>query len=309
MISFCRQSADHKQHMLLFGGGLIGSAIHNVICKGPAWRATRIDWKWDDLPQRQQVAAQIETDVRGSERIDIVWAAGISGFASTDADMEAESAHVAEIAGLAQKLAARGHQIVFHLFSSIGGLHEGQRAIGPQSVVATRRPYGRGKLTQESLIEKLGSASTIIPRIYRPSSVYGYARAGRRGLFATMIASMLSYRPIEIYGSVHTLRDYVFAPDIGVFVVESLDRPPSPALEFIASGKPTGVTEAITVLERLLDRRAFCRFSSAPHNMLDMTVHRTAIPTSLPRTPLLIGVASVLQNMSRSVICQPYEQR
>lgn len=309
MISFCRQTEHHKQHMLLFGSGLIGSAIRDAICKAPAWRAVRMNWMWNDPIQRQLVAAQIETAVSGSERIDIVWAAGISGFASTEADMAAESAHVAEIAGLAQKLATRGHQIVFHLFSSLGGLHEGQCAIGPQSVAVTRRPYGRGKQTQESLIEKLGSTSTIFPRIYRPSSVFGYARAGRRGLFATMIASMLSYRPIEIYGSVHTLRDYVFAPDIGVFVGETLDRPPSAALEFIASGKPTSVTEAITVIEQLLDRRAFCRYSSAPHNMLDMTVHRAAIPASLPRTPILIGVASVLQHMSRSVICQPYEPR
>lgn len=307
MILYERDADGEKRHILLFGSGLIGSAIDAAVRRQRRWAARPVAWSWHDRVQRATVAAEISRRIKGASRIDIIWAAGISGFASGDPDMAAETAQVGEILALTRQLAQTNDQLVFHLFSSLGGLYEGQRSIGSQSAAIAKRPYGRGKIEQERLVGALGG--NITPRIYRPSSVYGYTSGGRRGLFATMIASMIAYRPIEIYGSAHTLRDYVFAPDIGAFVAHSLEMAPTRATELVASGKPTSVTETIATLERLVDRRALCRYASAPHNALDMTVQRIALPAALPRTPLLVGIASVFQQMSRSLICQPYQPR
>lgn len=305
---YTRQAHANARYLLLFGSGLIGSAIDWALRKQQLWSVESLQWQWNDPDQRAAVAAFLPTRITDAERVDIIWAAGVSGFGSSDSDMELETAQLAEVAQVAYALTGHCGQIVFHLLSSMGGLHEGQRGIGVHSAPAARRAYGRGKLAQEQLVMSLGHR--IVPQIYRASSVYGYTRTGRRGLFAAMIAAMLQHRPINVYGSACTLRDYVYAPDIATFIANAVADPPVLAApKFLASGKPTSVIEAVATLERLLERRLYCRYDSAPHNALDMTVQMSALPVGLPRTPLSIGVASVARDISRNLICLPHQTR
>lgn len=300
MISYTAAGRRGPRKVLLFGNGLIGSAIDGALRGQRRWEARTVAWRWTDRAQRAAAAMDLFEGVDQSERVDLIWAAGVSGFGSSDHEMSQETDHVAEVAKLAVQLTHRSDHVAFHLFSSLGGLYEGQCAIERESVANPRRPYGRAKLCQESLIKNIGHG--IIPRIYRPSSVYGIAQHGRRGLFAAIAAAIVQQKPLTIYGSANTLRDYVFAQDIGTYIAHTLAADTiAPATEVLASGKPTSVAEAIFAMETQFGRRLYCRFDSAPHNSLDMTVRMSALPQNLPRTALPIGIASVFFNVSRSL--------
>jgi len=300
-----RSTGGKNRHYLVFGGGLVGAAIDEAIARGGHWQATAMRWDWTDADQRRAQLAALPGLMGESARIDIIWAAGVSGFSSTDADMATETGHVAEVAALARTLSDQCPIVAFHLFSSIGGLFEGQSWIGAESQPRALRPYGRGKLEQEAMV--LDLAPGIVPRIYRPSSVYGFTPNGRRGLFAAIIASTLTNRPAVIFGSPHTLRDYVFAQDIGDFLAGTLARPlTGETVMLLASGKPTSLSEAIATIEAQIGRRYYGRFDKAPHNALDMTVRMTALPPGLRRTPLRLGINLVHQSMLRSLISEAH---
>lgn len=292
--------------MLLFGSGLIGSAVAQSLCSA-GWSDQSLPWDWNDRAQRDAQSTVLSTSVGDATRIDIIWAAGVSGFASSTADMQAETMHVEEVASMARVLAQRSACVTFHLFSSIGGLHEGQSRIGPGSPTSARRPYGEGKLAQESHVLALADFK-IVPRVYRLSSVYGYARNGRRGLFPAMIAAMLRNRSLVVFGAPSTLRDYVFANDIGDYIATTLDGssfPSEPSVEFLASGKPTSLDEAIVAVEAEVGRRLYRRFMSSPHNSANITVKMSARPREMPRTPLAMGLSLMHHRMLRSFVCDP----
>ena len=300
MILYAGTGRQMNRHILVFGNGLIGSAINSALRSQHRWERHIVAWPWHERSGRQ-LAASLSIDlIRESHRIDLVWAAGTSGFGSTDADMALETDHLSEVAELAVILAKRSDQFIFHLFSSLGGLCEGQRLIDRKAAPSPRRAYGLGKMRQEQLVDGLGDH--IVPRVYRPSSVYGVAHRGRRGLFASAAMAMLQQKPLTVYGSANTLRDYVFARDIGTYVARLMtEQTVESDTVILASGKPTTVTEAIFAMETLFGRRLYCRYESSPHNSLDMTVRMSALPSALPHTALSVGIASVLQHVARSL--------
>ena len=304
---YARQRGTGVHYALLYGSGVIGSAIDHAISQQRAgWNREVLPWPWADSAGRATQSEVLSGRIGEADRIDVVWAAGASGFTSTDEAMAGELSCVAQVANLTGCLARRSRQTAFHLFSSAGGLFEGQAWIGPYSCARPERPYGRGKLRQEQLVMSLTDG--VVPKIYRPSSVYGYTRHARRGLFTAMVTAILRNQPLVIYGAPGTLRDYVFSRDIGQHVAAALTRPIDGAgIAFLASGKPTSLAEAITTIETQLGRRLYHRYDSAPNNALNMTIHASAIPARFPRTPLAEGVALLLQNISKELLSVPYE--
>lgn len=300
MIWQTRSGRGNPHHALIFGGGLIGSAINDALRQQQQWASRVVPWSWGDGAQRAAVGQSLLAQMSDAGRIDVVWAAGVSGFASTNEDMDLEHRLMSETADLACHLATPSRQVVFHLFSSLGGLFEGQSPIDRDTVALARRSYGEGKIRQEQMIGSLGKG--IITRIYRPSSVYGFAPNGRRGLFSAVVDAISRNKTLTVYGSANTLRDYVFAPDIGDYVARNLiDDNISSSIDILASGKPTALSEAIFMIETMFNKRLYCRYDSAPHNSLDLTVRMSAIPKALRRTPLPEGIFSIFRGMAREL--------
>ncbi len=52
MKCLARGASTDAQHVLLFGSGLIGSAIETAILKQGAWRSQRMDWTWSSPDRR-----------------------------------------------------------------------------------------------------------------------------------------------------------------------------------------------------------------------------------------------------------------
>lgn len=179
----------------------------------------------------------------------------------------------------------------FHLVSSAGGLFEGQVAVGRDAAPRPLRPYGEGKLRQEQLVsaeDRLGRR-----RIYRPSSVFGYAPRARRGLIAALIAAAVQSRTARIMGSMTTQRDYVFARDVGRHISAAILSPGDAPIRtsVLAQGRPTAIFEVIRLIEAQISTPVLLRLDPHPENGRDNTFLQSVLPKGFRPTRLPEGIA------------------
>lgn len=295
----------------LFGSGLIGSAIERPLRRRANWLVETRPYAWDDDVLRTVQLEAIKTAVlersagRGS-RFDLIWAAGVSGFGAAPEVVSREVARVAELRNAAAELADRDRslRVVFHLVSSAGGLFEGKTHVGADTEPAPLRPYGAAKLQQEQLVHTLEGAAEVL--IYRPASIYGFERGARRGLFATLVANALANRTTLINGLERTLRDYVYAGDVGRYVASKVLGGPSGGTTFLlASGKPTSMFEVIALIERLLARRMYRRFEPQATNALNLSFAQSGLPADWATTPLAEGLALLNAKIQADIVRRP----
>jgi UDP-glucose 4-epimerase len=229
----------------------------------------------------------------------MVWAGGAGGFASDAAAMTRETALLGEILRFMEVLweAAPGAARAAHAMSSAGGLFEGVTQVGADTPPAPRRAYGEGKLAQEEMLGALDPS--VDARLYRPSSVYGFAGSARVGLVTALIGDALSGRTTRIVGNPSTLRDYVAAGDIGRFVAARLRAPgPRPARPYLlARGRSASMVEVIGHVEAALGLRLRLRYDPRPSNALDMSFRPSALPPGWAQRDLRTGVALTAMRM------------
>lgn len=302
LLRWAKSSTVSPGVVLLFGSGLIGTAIVSALrCSSAQASAQRLAWSWP-LPNASEVLA-VETAALQALRkcpdadFSVIWAAGRTGFGSDEEAMADEFIALDRVAKISRLIgdgiSPKSRKFV-HI-SSAGGLFEGQVACGQGTVPQPLRPYGRGKLLQEQFIRAdPGLGSRLI---LRPSSVYGYARGARRGLVSTLVVSTLKHSSATIFGSLLTLRDYIYAPDIGRFVAGRLIKPrPSEGLVLtdtcvLASARPATVFEIVRLVERGLGRALAMSIDPRPDNARDNTFMPSALPDDFQPTGLEEGVA------------------
>ncbi len=288
--------------VLLFGSGLIGTAIFSALLGGSVHAsAKRFGWSWP-LPtateiQTVELAALQALAERPDADFSVIWAAGRSGFGSDEKAMADELMALDRVLQVAKLI---GNRMVpesrkFIHVSSAGGLFEGQVACGKETVPRPLRSYGHGKLSQEQIIRTDSGLGHRL--ILRPSSVYGYVPGARRGLVATLIASSIQHSTATIFGSLLTLRDYIYAPDIGRFVAKRLSKPMpsedaiSTETCLLASARPASLFEIIRLVEGGLGRGLAMRIDPRPENARNNTFLPSALPEDFQPTRLQEGVA------------------
>jgi nucleoside-diphosphate-sugar epimerase len=288
--------------VLLFGSGLIGGAIASVVQRvGVGVVARRFDWSWprpDPAQVRAVEAAAMEAlAAREGAGVTVIWAAGRSGFGSGPDDMAGEFVALEHVLQTARRVGAAlpPDQRAFVHVSSAGGLFEGQVACGLDTEPVPLRPYGHGKLAQEDRVradEDLGRRL-----ILRPSSVYGYTPGARRGLVAAFVTAAVQQRHATIFGSLTTLRDYVYAPDVGHFVAMRLLRPASDRSGvstetcFLASARPASIFEIVRLVEGCLGKTLTLRIDPRPDNARNTSFLPSVLPEGFRPTRLQEGVA------------------
>lgn len=223
----------------------------------------------------------------------MVWTAGITGFGSSTEDSNAELAQLEEVANWAGSLQQAGHAVTFHLTSSAGGLFEGQSHVTDQSVPAPQRPYGTGKLQQESVLRTVADRTGMTARIYRPSSVYGYVPGRRMGLITVVIRNTLLGEPIMLTGSTETLRDYVLADDIGRHLARQvMAKGDAPLMNLLASGQAVTIGDILARVERVLGMAPDVQKAASQDNAAHMSFAPEALPADWVSTPLDEGIAA-----------------
>jgi UDP-glucose 4-epimerase len=296
--------------VLLFGSGLIGGAVADAFRRAvPSIRIRRLAWTWPkpdhiEVATVEKAARQVLA-VRKGARLSVVWAAGRSGFGTSVDGMADEFGAFEQVCTTARRLGAnlpRGHLTFVHV-SSAGGLFEGQVACGRDAVPAPLRPYGDGKLAQECAVLRDDALGSRL--ILRPSSVYGYGRSGRRGLISTLVAAGIQRRRASIVAALPTLRDYLFAPDIGQFIAAELLKPFSRSKDeaitktvLLASGRPASVFEILRLVEAQVGTSLYLNVDPRPENARYNTFLSSALPEGFRPTSLEEGVARTAAAMS-----------
>lgn len=227
---------------------------------------------------RNLVKKGINHDPTTTNRVDFVWSAGKGGFGMSQNETLPEMDSFFEVVEMVISVLRENPSCLvrFHMLSSAGGLFEGQRNVNSASLPAPGRPYGFLKLAQEKF---LGDCDGLIQFIYRPTSIYGFAGLNRRlGLIPTLLWNGSRNKVSTIFGAPETLRDYVWAGDVGAFIARMIASKASSSDHFVlASGKPSALFEIFNHIEKILNKRLFCHYikngGNADHNTFSMNTH------------------------------------
>jgi len=300
--------AGEEQVIALFGAGLIGSAVVRAIMQEGMPSAITLPFSWKDPDRREDdLTSMRETMLRtmaGSVRhVEVVWTAGPAGFGAGWAEVEEELAAFERVVRICLLLrdtfpTAR-HR--FHMMSSAGGIFEGQRFVGKQALPTPCRPYGHLKLEQEQRAKRL--PASIVPFIYRASSVYGLGLfGGRAGLIVTLIKSAKQYSPSHIVGRLDTIRDYVLVNDIGKFVAQCMNKAAKQPERFLlASGRATAVSEVLGIVSKVIGRPLYLKIDAAPSNASHFSYRKSALPDDWFPTDLETGIKQVARQLASSI--------
>lgn len=291
---------------MVFGTGLVGSSIVDALQRsGHLSYKQTLHWSWPDPTGAQTRAVEAAfndyIDHQPSSHITIIWAAGRSGFGSSEEDMSSEYRAFCGVLTLARTLVPNSGDTTasFIHISSAGGLLEGQIACDKNTLPRPIRAYGHGKLKQETaLLEETGIGRRLI---VRPSSVFGYVAHGRLGLVSALISAAIRHREAVIFGAFSTQRDFIFAPDIGCYIAQKIviTSPETKDVEkvIIASGRPASVFEIIKTVEDVVGAPLYLKIDARPDNALDNNFRSSALPPGFIPTPLRQGIEHTKSEM------------
>lgn len=298
---------EHPKLILLLGSGLIGSAIERELAShfSPQQYSVSINWLLGTsktlrkaYQELGRVTAKVFDDTKLVPGIHIIWAAGTAGFSSnkdkTTEELEYFFECLATTIDLAETILCG--PINFHLVSSAGGIFEGQRLIKEDSLPSPERPYGHLKYAQEQQL--LCYQEIINSYIYRLSSVYGFIQPRqRRGLISTLVENSLAGRSTTISGSMNTLRDFVWLPDVARFIVKQIESeiPPDGPM-FLGSGKSATIESIKRRVEFYLKRRIYCQYQLPATNSADISISSRVLPRDWVPTHIETNIFRVLSD-------------
>lgn len=297
--------------MLLFGVGMIGSAIRDSLQQKGYQVTSKVPVDWSDGESRNRGFEEIKRACIAFEpvRLCIAWSAGKSNFYSSERDVEEESRSFEAVLELERALrtSLANTRFEFHLLSSAGGLFEGQLIVNQESTAAPRRPYGRMKLEQERRLLAITARQASV--IYRPSSVYGpMVRLRKHGLINHLVANASNRRTSVLDANVMALRDYVYSGDIGEYVARQiafagsgLDGTP---VHFLVSGRCASIFEVVSRIERVLKIKVRYRFDANFGNSANITFGPAVLPRNWRPSSLDVGIRQFIlkdRPQSRSI--------
>ena len=254
------------------GGGLLGShlrrALYQHVPKARLWESAPPHFSWTD-PTRlaEELSHAVATFAQAvREQGDawaLLWCAGQGVVSSSAAVLEPEwLAWTRLLDLLGRHLAAPSCDVPGAIFlaSSAGGVYGG--SLGQLLTEHTPpRPvsdYGAHKLRMEEALRDWADAfpnlSSLIGRI---SSLYGPGQNLHKvqGIISHLSRSMIYRRPVNIYVSLDTRRDYLFAVDCAHQVAASLSRlmteRPRAILKIFASEELTSLARIFGVFFRM----------------------------------------------------------
>lgn len=211
-------------------GGLLGQSLETAIGPGEhLWRPPEpITWSSPSAGslELRRLTRQFLT-IAGDRPWSVAWCAG-AGITGTSAlALQLELVALRETLN-ALDAAPRGHDGTFFFASSAGGVYAGVGAppYDESSPVRPLAAYGQAKLEAEALVTAWSQRNGTPTLIGRISNIYGPGQnlSKAQGLISQICRSHLTGRPLSIYVSLDTLRDYLFAPDCAGLIVEGLAR-------------------------------------------------------------------------------------
>lgn len=289
--------------VLIFGLGMIGSAIRDSLLDFEYHLMAKIEFDWQDTQQRDSAFSLIETSCLAyaprPDRVSVVWSAGKGAFHSTQDELSRENIPFMETVNFVLKLRKilESARLDFHYISSAGGLFEGQRVINDKSIPAPVRPYGRLKLAQEQVLRNSFNMNEIA--FYRPSSVYGpMVQKTQQGLINNLVNNARNRRVTVLDAHVMALRDYVFSGDIGGFVAKRVRSGNAGVncspVHFLVSSRCSSIFEVVHKIERTLNLSLQFRYDESFGNNNNITFSDSVLPHGWSPSTLDVGIRQFL---------------
>ena len=300
-------------------GGLLGSHVLRAMRTErtglTAWDPGPSKVPWQDPPRAmaglnervEQYARQVKAGGGGWA---VLWCAGAGIVGTTTTTLAGETAFFEHLLDLLGKHLSRAPGEIA-LASSAGGVY-GNNPAQPLTEDSLCRPisdYGRNKLRQERLLMEWASnrprVSSLVARI---SNLYGPGQNMDKpqGLIAHISRSLLHHRPVHVYVSLDTLRDYIFASDCAAHLLRCLDRlgrsPKTHIIKIFSAGETVTIAGIIAAFARIAKGHPRIICASAPAQALQpiRLQFQSTVWTDVPfptRTSLPVGIQRVHQHM------------
>jgi UDP-glucose 4-epimerase len=247
----------------------------------------------------------------------LAWCAGAGVVATAAQAMDLERAAFVH---LLDELAARpglaGCGAMF-LASSAGGVYAGSSASPPfteESSVGALVAYGSTKLAMEDDLTGFAAATGTAALIGRIANLYGPGQdlSKAQGLVSQLSKVHLTRQPLSIYVSLDTLRDYVYAGDVGDLVAAALEslrartagQDVPVVVKVVASGSSVTIGSLIgssTRLHRSRPRVVVKAPQERSGQIRDLRL-RSVVWPELDRhlgTPMVVGMARTAQDVAQ----------
>lgn len=298
-------------------GGLVGRHVARA-CRAAGHEVEEGTVPWSDEDASvQALTAAVEkfADRRQGRAWVVAWCAGAGVVATSKEALEAEvRVFHAWSQALAGTVRPDEDGVVF-LASSAGGLYAGSseppfhEGTPPRPLVA----YGRAKLAMEEDVARLAAATGVRAVLGRLANVYGPGQAlGKpQGLLSQLCLADATGRPLPVFVSMDTIRDYLYAPDAGAMVqrcVELARGEPRGTVvtKVLASGTPVTVGHLVAEARRVFHRplRTIPVGGRGSGQVLDLrlTSRRWPEVDALAATPLPAGLAGTSADVRARVV-------
>ena len=301
-------SNEESIHIIQLGIGLIGKSLSDYIASYYGERRRQIKeskLEWHDPDHIIMQLKSIEKIIHKksvTEKIHIIWSAGKSGFLSNEKECDQEYGVFCKIINfLAHDFCKSSFDKSFYLFSSAGGLYEGQYVFDKHMEPTPKRHYGFLKLKQENYLSDKKSFFKSIS-ILRPSSVFSHNLFNKRlGIIGVLISNGILNKVTKIFGTESTLRDYILAEDIAAFIVKLIETQYKKGYEvfFLISALPISIFRLKVIIADLIGQPLLIQYlgSSNSDNIL---YHHSIKPRTLFTRPLTESLKLTKENFLKS---------
>jgi UDP-glucuronate 4-epimerase len=155
-------------------------------------------------------------------------------------------------------------------------------------------PYGVTKLTAEQLCLAYWRAFGLEVLPLRFFSVYG-PRQRPDMAFHRFIEASLDGSPVSVYGTGDQRRDFTYVSDVVRIMIAAAERGQPGIPVNVGGGSAVSVTEALAIIEQLVEHRAVIKHEPAPPGDARDTqaaTHRLDELDDLPRVGIRVGLES-----------------
>lgn len=191
-------------------------------------------------------AAQVHT---------VVWAAGSLTPAVAHGHPALVEAELAQFRAFVAAVAAQPRSPRLVVLSSGGAVYGGSHRppYKESDLASPANAYGAFKLAQEDLVIEAGLPATLV----RLANAYGPGQRGDggQGVLAIWMDAVLAGRPIRLYGSGETQRDFVYVDDVVDAVATLVERPDAPKVLNLGSGRPTRLCDLASMVREVVAPR------------------------------------------------------
>lgn len=296
--------------LVLGAGGFLGRALASALCdrgavvgglghgaRDGAAVDGRVRWTEADLADRTALRRALD----GTE---VVF--HVLGPPVRDLEHPATAPHfvdAAETAALLEACRAAGVRKV--VFASSGGSVYGIPARIPTPESAPAAPlsaYGAGCVAIERELERFRDRHGLDHHVLRIANAYGPGQSPLRGrgVVATMLFCALTGRPLEVWGSGSTARDFVHVDDVAAALIYAARYAGGERIMNVGSSRGRTLDEVVADVKEVLELPGAPvvvrppRALDVPVSVLDTALITRATPWR-PRVPWLHGLAGTAQ--------------